>query len=82
MRNWLVLALAAGLLTVGAVMAQDAAGPGAGPAPDAAPPELAPGAPAPDFRLNDQHGDALRLSEVAKDRWVVLAFFPKAMTPG
>ena len=80
MRNWLALAVAAGLLTVGAVMAQDAVGPD--PDPDPAPRELAPGAAAPDFRLNDQHGDALRLSEAAKDRWVVLAFFPKAMTPG
>lgn len=37
---------------------------------------------APDFRLNDQTGKALRLSDHAKGSWAVLAFFPKASTPG
>ena len=44
-----------------------------------APPEV--GQPAPAFRLNDQEG---RIVEVGgkSDTWTVLAFFPKAMTPG
>ena len=37
---------------------------------------------APDFRLNDHEGRAVRLSRHGKDAWVVLAFFPKAATPG
>lgn len=44
--------------------------------------KIAVGSPAPDFRLNDQHGKALRLSELGKDAWVILAFYPKAETPG
>lgn len=40
------------------------------------------GSPAPDFRLNDHEGRAVRLSEFRGKSWVVLAFFPKAMTPG
>jgi peroxiredoxin Q/BCP len=40
------------------------------------------GAEAPDFRLNDHEGRAVRLSDLRGKHWVVLAFFPKAMTPG
>ena len=43
---------------------------------------VAVGEKAPDFRLNDQDGRALRLSDHGKGRWKVLAFFPKANTPG
>lgn len=37
---------------------------------------------APDFRLNDAAGRAVRLSEHARDAWAIVAFFPKAATPG
>ena len=37
---------------------------------------------APDFRLNDHNGQAFRLSEAGEGRWIVLAFYPKAATPG
>jgi len=40
------------------------------------------GQEAPGFRLNDQHGKALSLAEHGKGAWTVLAFFPKASTPG
>ena len=40
------------------------------------------GDPAPAFRLNDQDGKALSLAQATKDTWVVLAFYPKAATPG
>jgi peroxiredoxin Q/BCP len=40
------------------------------------------GKPAPDFRLNDQDGRAVRLSEHGKGHWTVVAFYPKAATPG
>ena len=40
------------------------------------------GARAPDFRLNDQTGKAVRFEDARKGRWAVLAFFPKAATPG
>ena len=40
------------------------------------------GAEAPDFRLNDQAGRAVRLSALRKGGWVVLAFYPKALTGG
>ena len=40
------------------------------------------GDPAPSFRLNDHEGRALSLAKVSKDAWVVLAFYPKADTPG
>ena len=40
------------------------------------------GDPAPSFRLNDQEGRVLSLAKVTKDTWVVLAFYPKAATPG
>ena len=40
------------------------------------------GAAAPAWRLNDQTGKARTLADAHKDAWVVLAFFPKAATPG
>jgi cytochrome oxidase Cu insertion factor (SCO1/SenC/PrrC family) len=45
-------------------------------------PELAVGETAPAFRLNDQEGRAVSLEDARRDAWVVLAFFPKADTPG
>jgi peroxiredoxin Q/BCP len=42
---------------------------------------LAPGDSAPDFAVPDQHGHAVRLSDLAGRR-VVLWFYPKADTPG
>ena len=61
----------AGLLALGA------SGAGAEPVPG---PEV--GKPAPAFRLNDHAGVARRVGPGAEKTWVVLAFFPKAMTPG
>jgi hypothetical protein len=46
------------------------------------PRDLAVGDKAPDARLNDQGGRAVRLSASWKDGWTVLAFYPKAATPG
>ena len=40
------------------------------------------GDPAPSFRLNDQDGKALSLAKATKDAWVILAYYPKADTPG
>lgn len=37
---------------------------------------------APDFTAQDTDGHTLTLSERVKDRTVVVAFFPKAFTPG
>lgn len=39
------------------------------------------GRPAPDFELPSDRGDTVRLSDL-RGRWVVLFFYPKAMTPG
>ena len=39
------------------------------------------GDPAPDFRLKDADGRELSLADF-RGRWLVLYFFPKAMTPG
>lgn len=39
------------------------------------------GEPAPTIRLNDHAGNAVALDGSSK-RWMVLAFFPKAMTGG
>jgi peroxiredoxin Q/BCP len=39
------------------------------------------GKPAPTFRLNDQSGTVHSIGDKS-DEWTVLAFFPKAMTPG
>lgn len=40
-----------------------------------------PGDPAPDFTLQDQHGESVTLSEL-HGKWVVLYFYPKDDTPG
>jgi hypothetical protein len=39
------------------------------------------GKPAPAFRLNDHSGTARAIGGKSEN-WTVLAFFPKAMTPG
>lgn len=51
------------------------------PAKQAATPRVAIGKPAPVFVLNDHNGHAVRVGNES-DRWTVLAFFPKAATPG
>jgi peroxiredoxin Q/BCP len=43
---------------------------------------LAPGSKAPDFALPGSDGRLHRLSDELRDRGVVLAWFPKAFTPG
>lgn len=40
-----------------------------------------PGEPAPDFALPSDSGEIVRLSEL-RGKWVILYFYPKAMTPG
>jgi peroxiredoxin Q/BCP len=40
------------------------------------------GKPAPAFRLNDHTGKAVAVGPGATKAWTVLAFYPKAMTPG
>ncbi len=37
---------------------------------------------APDFKLTDQMGKSVKLSQYRDDKAVVLYFYPKAMTPG
>jgi peroxiredoxin Q/BCP len=39
------------------------------------------GTQAPSFRLNDQHGDIVNLSDYA-GKWVVVWWYPKASTRG
>ena len=39
------------------------------------------GKPAPAFRLNDHTGQAASVGGAA-DTWTVVAFYPKALTPG
>jgi cytochrome oxidase Cu insertion factor (SCO1/SenC/PrrC family) len=68
---------AAALLLAGAAFAQDK---GREKAMESKP--IAVGAEAPDFRLNDHRGEAVRLSTFRGKKWVVLAFFPKALTGG
>jgi peroxiredoxin Q/BCP len=63
------------LLVVGALAALAFAG-------DESPRALETGDAAPAWRLNDQTGTARTLAESHKGAWVVLAFFPKAATPG
>ena len=46
----------------------------------AAAPEV--GQVAPDFTAQDTDGVTRKLSDMVKDRTVVVAFFPKAFTPG
>jgi len=50
---------------------------GAGSAED-----LAPGAKAPDFALKGSDGKTYTLSQFVGQRGVVLAWFPRAFTPG
>jgi hypothetical protein len=53
------------------------------PAPAPAPPGATVGQPAPAFRLNDQTGALVSVGGEDKDGdWTVLAFYPKAATPG
>lgn len=63
------LAVAAAAVLGGLAMAEERKGIGAGSA-------------APEFRLNDHTGKAVRLADFRERKWVVLAWFPKAMTPG
>jgi peroxiredoxin Q/BCP len=42
---------------------------------------LEPGSPAPDFRLRDQDGEEVSLTDLRGSR-VILYFYPAAMTPG
>ena len=51
------------------------------PAPRKDPERPVVGEPAPAFRLNDHRGQAAAIGGAA-DGWAVLAFFPKAATPG
>lgn len=44
-------------------------------------PELKVGAAAPAFRLNDHAGRAVSIGG-DRERWTVVAFYPKALTPG
>jgi len=44
--------------------------------------DLAPGAKAPDFTLEGSDGKTYTLSQFVGRRGVVLAWFPKAFTPG
>jgi len=61
------------LLTSALLLVQDEQAPG--PRPPAV------GDPAPTFRLNDQDGN-LRAVGGEAELWTVVAFYPKAMTPG
>ena len=72
----LAAALVAAAVAAGAALAQDRGG----KAMESKPIEV--GAAAPDFRLNDHEGKAVRLSDFRGKAWVVLAFYPKAMTGG
>lgn len=42
---------------------------------------LTAGQPAPDFSLPNQHGNTVKLAKM-RGTWVVIYFYPKAMTPG
>lgn len=46
------------------------------------PPDLKTGDIAPDFTLSDSKGEAFKLYDLLKQRWVVLFFYPKDHTPG
>ena len=72
MRAWILAGALVALAIGGAAMAQPAGGNEL----------IATGAEAPDFRLNDDHGNGVRLSEFRGKKWVVLAFYPKALTGG
>ncbi len=51
------------------------------PQPQADSVAIAVGKPAPAFRLNDSQGKAVAIGGAA-GHWTVLAFYPKAATPG
>ena len=44
--------------------------------------DLAPGSPAPPFRLTGSDGSSYALEDFVGKKGVVLAWFPKAFTPG
>lgn len=44
--------------------------------------DLAPGSPAPAFRLTGSDGNTYALEDFVGKKGVVLAWFPKAFTPG
>jgi hypothetical protein len=67
------------LLSIAAVLAILAAGIQESPKPAMKKPEV--GKPAPTVRLNDHHGNIVELGG-KRPNWTVLAFFPKAATPG
>jgi peroxiredoxin Q/BCP len=69
--GWM-LALAA-LVAAGVAAAQER---------PAAPEGATTGSRAPAFRLNDQDGKAVRLADLHAGGWAVVAFYPKAATPG
>ena len=69
MRRWLWIAAAAAAALAGAALAGEET-------------TVVEGKEAPDFRLNDDAGKAVKLSAFRGKSWVVLAFFPKAMTGG
>ena len=72
MKRWILAGALAALAVGGAAMAQQAK-PGA---------LVEVGAEAADFRLNDHEGRAVRLADFRGKNWVVLAFYPKALTGG
>ncbi len=45
-------------------------------------PKVEIGKPAPSFRLNGEDGKAVQLGPGGEAFWTVLAFYPKAATPG
>ncbi|MBI5849714.1 MAG: redoxin domain-containing protein [Planctomycetes bacterium] len=74
-----ILALALVLVPFGADTSPQDPRPMTKEEPKPAGPEI--GKPAPAFRLNDQLGNAVAVGGET-DHWVVLAFYPKASTPG
>lgn len=57
--------------------------PAPAPAPAQTPAPPAVGAPAPAFRLNDHEGRLVAVGGARTDKkWTVVAFYPKAATPG
>jgi hypothetical protein len=67
------------LLSIATVLAILAAGIQDSPKTTMKKPEV--GKPAPAVRLNDHHGNIVELGG-KRANWTVLAFFPKAATPG